>query len=38
MVTFWLDNNLPLSPEEMNDLFRKLAMPGLEQFTSISFK
>lgn len=31
MLTFWLDNDLPLSPEEMNDLFRKLAMRGLEK-------
>lgn len=36
MLTFWLDNNLPLSPEEMNDLFNKLAVRGLENFTSIN--
>jgi len=34
MLTFWLDNNLPLSPEEMNDLFGKLAMRGLKEFIS----
>ncbi|MDQ3711262.1 MAG: TetR/AcrR family transcriptional regulator [Acidobacteriota bacterium] len=31
LLTFWLDNNLPLSPEEMNELFRSLAMRGLEK-------
>lgn len=36
-LTFWLDNNLPLSPEEINDLFNELAMRGLENFTSINF-
>lgn len=34
MLTFWLDYDLPLSPEEMNELFRSLALPGLEKFTS----
>jgi AcrR family transcriptional regulator len=29
MLTFWLDNELPLSPEEINDLFRKLMREGL---------
>lgn len=38
MLTFWLDNNLPLSPEEMNDLFNRLALRGLENFTSINFE
>lgn len=32
MLTFWLDNNLPLSPEEMNELFKGLVMQGLEKF------
>ncbi len=36
MLTFWLDNNLQLSPEEANELFRKLTMHGLEEFNSIN--
>lgn len=36
MLTFWLDNNLQLSPEEMNELFGKLAMRGLDEFTPIN--
>lgn len=38
MLTFWLDNNLPLSPEEMNDLFNGLALRGLENFISTNFE
>ncbi|MGI8787726.1 MAG: TetR/AcrR family transcriptional regulator [Pyrinomonadaceae bacterium] len=38
MLTFWLDNNLQLSAEEMNELFKSLAMDGLEQFTSSNFE
>lgn len=34
MLTFWLDNDLPFSPEEMNELFQSLALPGLEKFIS----
>lgn len=29
MLTFWLDNNLKLSPEEMDELFKKFVMKGL---------
>lgn len=31
-LVFWLDNDLPLSPEEINDLFKKLVGQGLEAF------
>lgn len=37
MLTFWLDNNLPLSPEEMNELFKSLAMRGLEPLHQTKF-
>ena len=36
MLVFYLDNDLPLSPEEMNELFRKLATRGLEEFASFT--
>ena len=31
LLTFWLDNKLPLSPEEMNGLFERLTMPGVKE-------
>lgn len=33
MLTFWLDNNLPFSPEEINEMFKKFTMGGLREFT-----
>lgn len=33
MLTFWLDNNLPFSPEEINEMFKKFTMHGLREFT-----
>lgn len=33
MITFWLDSDLPLSPEETNELFKKLALRGLKEMT-----
>ncbi len=30
LLTWWLDNNLPYSPEEMDRIFRKLTLPGIE--------
>ena len=29
MLTFWLDNNLPLTPKEIDELFKQLTLPGL---------
>jgi AcrR family transcriptional regulator len=29
MITWWLEQSLPFSPEEMNDMFNALAMPGI---------
>lgn len=31
LLTFWLDRNLPLTPEEMNDLFVNLTMNGVRK-------
>ncbi len=30
LITWWLDNNMPYSAEKMDELFRKLTMPGIE--------
>lgn len=30
LLTFWLDNNSPLTPEEIDELFKQLTMPGLK--------
>jgi AcrR family transcriptional regulator len=30
LLTFWLDNNLPLTPEQIDELFKQLTMPGLK--------
>ncbi|NJD91410.1 MAG: TetR/AcrR family transcriptional regulator [Geobacter sp.] len=30
LLTWWLDNNLPCSAEEIDTLFRKLSLPGVE--------
>ncbi len=32
LLTFWLDNNSPLTPEEIDELFKQLTMPGLKTF------
>jgi len=29
LLRWWLDNNLPYTPEEMDDMFHRLVMPGL---------
>lgn len=29
LVIWWLDNNMPYSAEEMDEMFRKLTMPGI---------
>lgn len=29
LLTWWLDNNLPYTPEKMDEIFRQLTMPGL---------
>ncbi len=31
MLTFWLDNKLPLSPEQINELFKRLTLPGVKE-------
>lgn len=30
LVVWWLENNMPYSPEEMEEMFRRLTMPGIE--------
>jgi AcrR family transcriptional regulator len=30
LMTWWLDHNLPHTPEEMDAIFRRLTLPGLE--------
>jgi len=30
MLTWWLDNNMPYSPEQMDALFQQLVRPGVE--------
>ena len=30
LLTFWLDNNLPLTPEEIDEVFKQLTMPGIK--------
>ncbi len=29
LLTWWLDNDMPYSPERMDEMFRELAMPGV---------
>lgn len=29
LVKWWLDNKMPYGPDEMNDMFQKLVMPGM---------
>ncbi|MDM8528027.1 TetR/AcrR family transcriptional regulator [Anaerolineales bacterium HSG24] len=29
LLTWWLDNNMPYSPERMDEIFQELAMPGV---------
>jgi hypothetical protein len=31
LVRWWLDNKMIYSPEEMDEMFRKLALPGITQ-------
>lgn len=30
LTTWWLDNNMPYPPEKMDEIYRKLIMPGIE--------
>jgi AcrR family transcriptional regulator len=30
LLTWWLDRNMPYSPEKMDEMFRKLTLPGVE--------
>jgi AcrR family transcriptional regulator len=30
LVVWWLDNNMPYTPERMDEIFRQLTMPGIE--------
>lgn len=30
LLTWWLDNDMPYSPEEMNEIFIQLTIPGIE--------
>lgn len=34
MITWWLEQDLPYSPEEMDDMFNALAMPGIRRMMS----
>jgi AcrR family transcriptional regulator len=36
MITWWLEQSLPYSPQEMNEMFNALAMPGIRHLTSTS--
>jgi hypothetical protein len=29
LLVWWLDNNMPYSPERMDEMFQELAMPGV---------
>ena len=29
LLKWWLDYEMPYSPQEMNDLFQQMAMPGI---------
>ena len=31
LVKWWLDNKMPYGPDEMNDMFQKLVMPGIRE-------
>jgi len=30
LLTFWLDNNLPLTPEQIDEIFKQFTMPGIK--------
>jgi AcrR family transcriptional regulator len=36
LLTWWLDNNLPYSAERMNEIFRQLTEPGVEEVMQIN--
>jgi AcrR family transcriptional regulator len=36
MLKWWLDNKMMYSPEQMDTMFRKLALPGIAQMTANS--
>ncbi|HLO13619.1 MAG TPA: TetR/AcrR family transcriptional regulator [Anaerolineales bacterium] len=35
LLKWWLDNKMTYSPEQMDEMFRKLALPGTNQVTNI---
>lgn len=35
MLTWWLDNNMPYSPEQMDALFKQLVRPGVEAIAQV---
>jgi AcrR family transcriptional regulator len=35
MLTWWLDNNMPYTPEQMDSLFKQLVRPGVEETLQI---
>ncbi len=37
LLKWWLEKNMPIPPEEMDDYFRKLVIPGLEDALHIKF-
>ena len=34
LLKWWLDNKMVYSPEQMDEMFRKLALPGINQITN----
>jgi hypothetical protein len=36
VLTWWMDYRVPLSPEDMNTIFRRLTLPGLDATLSRS--
>jgi AcrR family transcriptional regulator len=35
LLKWWLDHKMPYSPEQMDEMFRKLALPGVARVTSV---
>ena len=35
LLKWWLDNRMPYSPEQMDEIFKNLTMPGVEKHTKI---
>jgi hypothetical protein len=35
LIKWWLDNKMTYSPEQMDEMFRKLALPGIAQIKAV---